>query len=128
MIADKKSLNLLGPVPVNGGECRRRVMHDAPFEDWVEVRLMLDGGGTTGLRIVTAMFDADDQPGSVSDVVTIPGGQRQEAVSGRIETGGRVRGSYLVVENDKESPARPLTEAEERALRALAAALRLRYP
>src|SRR5262245_9818904 len=109
MAEEKKTLNVLGPVPVVGGECRRRVMHDAPFEDWVKVRLMLDEGGSGNLRIVTAMFDADDQPGSVSDVVTIPGGRRQEAVSGRIENGGRVRGTYLLVENDKESP-RTLTE------------------
>src|SRR5882672_11235852 len=76
---ERKWLGLLGPVPAQDGECRRRVMHEPPYEDWVEVRLVL-GGEETGLRIVTAVFDADDQPGSVCDVVTIPGGQRQETV------------------------------------------------
>ena len=126
MIEDKQCVNLLGPVPNEGGECMRRVLHDAPFEDWVEVRVMFDGGGT-GLRIVTAMFDGDDQPGSVCDVVTIPGTRRQEAVSGRIESTGRIEGSYLLVEDEKGTP-RPLTDMEERALRRLAQALRKRYP
>ena len=125
MIDDQKWLNLLGPVPISHGDCKRRVMHDAPFEDWVEVKLLLDGGNT-GMRIVTAMFDTEDQPGSVCDVVTIPGGQRQEAVTGRIESGS-VKGTYLLIENNQERP-RPLTAAEERSLQAIAAALRLRYP
>jgi hypothetical protein len=118
-------LGLLGPVPPKDGECKRRVMHDAPFEDWVEVRLVL-GGGVAGQRIVTAMFDADDQPGSVSDLVTTGGGKR-EAVSGRIGTGGRFQGTYRVSDNDQNIP-RPLTDAEEQALRAIAVALRQRYP
>jgi hypothetical protein len=101
-------------------------MHEPPYEDWVEVRLVL-GGDKTGVRIVTAVFDADDQPGSVSDVVTIPGGQRQETVSGRIEAGGRILGSYRKTDGDQNTP-RPLTEREEQGLRALAAALRQRYP
>jgi hypothetical protein len=125
MSDDTKWLGLLGPVPAKDGECRRRVMREAPFEDWVEVRLMF-GGGVTGQRIVTALFDADDQPGSVSDVVTIPG-QRQETVSGRIVNGGRIQGTYFGTESDRQTP-RPLTDAEEQGLRAVAVALRKRYP
>jgi hypothetical protein len=87
-MSDKQdTLDLMTPVPVNDGECRRRVLHDRDHEDWVEVRVVLDGG-TTGKRVVTALFDADDQPGTVSDVVTISGGQRQLAVSGQVAAGG----------------------------------------
>ena len=100
-------------------------MHEPPYEDWVEVRLVL-GGEETGLRIVTAVFDADDQPGSVCDVVTIPGGQRQETVSGTI-AGSKIRGTYRTTDGDQKTP-RPLTEREEQALCELAAALRRRYP
>jgi len=117
-------LGLLGPVPPKDGECRRRVMHDAPFEDWVEVRLVL-GGGAAGQRIVTAMFDADDQPGSVSDLVTAGG--KRETVAARVGTGGRLQGAYRVGDDDKNVP-RPLTEPEEQALRAIAVSLRQRYP
>ena len=60
-------------------------------------------------------------------MVTIPGGQRQEAVSGQVVNGGRFQGAYLLTENDQKAP-RPLTDQEEQALRALAAGLRQRYP
>lgn len=126
MSKNDQSLDLLGPVPVKDGECRRRVMHDPAHEDWVEVRVVLDGGHT-GQRVVTARFDADDQPGSVSDVVTIPGGQRQEAVQGQVVDGGRIQGTYLLCENDQRIP-RPLTEAEEKRLRTVFESLRQRYP
>ena len=126
MSYDEKWLGLLAPVPAREGECRRRVMHEPPYEDWVEVRLVL-GGGAIGVRVVTAMFDADDQPGSVSDLVTTESGQRQETVSGRVEIGGRIQGTYRVTDNDQNTP-RPLTEKEEQGLRAVAAALRRRYP
>jgi hypothetical protein len=126
MSDNKQWLDLLGPVPAQDGECRRRVMHDPAHEDWVEVRVVL-GGGQTGQRVVTAMFDADDQPGVVSDVVTIPGGRRQEAVSAQVVTGGRIQGTYLLSENDQKTP-RPLTETEVQRLRTVFAALRKRYP
>jgi hypothetical protein len=123
---EKKWLGLLGPVPPKDGHCRRRVMHDPQHEDWVEVRLVLNGGGT-GVRIVTAQFDADDRPGTVTDVLTIPGGQRQETISAQIVDGNRVQGTYRLIENDQNTP-RPLTATEEQGLRELAAALRQRYP
>jgi len=126
MINDTKWLGLLGPVPAKDGQCRRRVMHEAPFEDWVEVRLVLDGGAT-GMRVVTAMFDADDRPGSVSDLVATEAGKRQEAVSGKIVNGGRIQGTYRLMQGDKSAP-RPINDTEEQGLRALAAALRQRYP
>ena len=119
-------MGLLGPVPTKDGECKRRVMHDAPFEDWVEVKLVFGGVAAGSQRIVTALFDADDQPGSVTDVVTIPGRQRRETVSGRVVS-GRFQGTHLVTENDRQTP-RPLTPAEEEGLRAIAAELRKRYP
>ena len=119
-------LELMAPVPAEDGDCQRRVMHDPAHEDWVEVRVVLDGG-RTGQRIVTARFDAEDQPGSVSDVVTIPGGRRQETVSGQVVDGGRIQGTYLLTENDRRTP-RPLTEAEEQRLLMVFASLRQRYP
>jgi hypothetical protein len=118
---DENTLDLLGPVPPKDGECRRRVLHDPEHEDWVEVRVTL-GSGATGQRVVTALFDADDQPGTVSDVVTIPGGQRQMAVSGQV-AGGRIQGTYMGTDS-----SRALTETEVQRLRAVFASLRQRYP
>ncbi len=124
MDGDTKGLGLLAPVPAKAGECTRRVMHDPPFEDWVEVRVVLDGAA--GVRVVTAMFDENDLPGSVSDLVTIDGGRRQEAVSARVDTDGVIHGTYSITENDRHAP-RPLTEEEIRRLREVAAALKERY-
>jgi hypothetical protein len=118
----ENSLDLLGPVPPEDGECRRRVLHDPEHEDWVEVRVTL-GSGSTGQRVVTALFDADDRPGRVSDVVTIPGGQRQLAVSGQVADGGLFQGTYMGTDS-----SRALTEAEVLSLRAVFASLRQRYP
>jgi hypothetical protein len=126
MIESKHTLELLGPVPTGDGECRRRVIHEPPRVDWVEVRVVLDGG-TTGRRVVTALFDADDRPGAVCDVVTIPGGERQQMVSGEVATGGLIRGTYSGPENDQQS-SRPLTETETQRLRGVFASLRQRYP
>lgn len=122
---DRKWLHLLAPVPTNLGECTRRVMHDAPFEDWVEVRVVL-GDGTSGMRIVTAMFDQDDLPGSVSDLVSTEVGKRQETVSGRVGSDGRIEGTYWLTEREQNTP-RPLTEKEVQGLREVAASLRMRY-
>jgi hypothetical protein len=122
-MSDKKdTLDLLAPVPTSDGECRRRVLHDPEHEDWVEVRVVLDGG-PTGKRVVTALFDADDRPGTVSDVVTIPGGQRQLAVSGQVAAGGLIQGTYMGTDS-----SRALTETEVQRLRAVFASLRQRYP
>ena len=125
MSYDKKWLGLLAPVPTGVGECTRRVLHDAPFEDWVEVRVVL-GDGASAMRIVTAMFDQDDLPGSVSDLVTSTIGERQETISGRVECDGRIEGTYWLTERDRNVP-RPLTEKEVQGLREVAASLRLRY-
>lgn len=122
-MSDKQdTLDLMTPVPTDDGECRRRVLHDRDHEDWVEVRVVLDGG-TTGKRVVTALFDADDQPGTVSDVVTISGGQRQLAVSGQVAAGGQIQGTYMGTDS-----SRALTETEGRRLRTVFASLRQRYP
>lgn len=126
MSDNKQALDLLEPVPVDDGECKRRVMHDPAHEDWVEVRVVL-GGGHASQRIVTARFDADDQPGTVTDVVTIPGGQRQETILGQVVGNGQIEGTYLLVENERKNP-RPLTEAEVQRLRDVFASLRQRYP
>jgi hypothetical protein len=114
-------LDLLGPVPTKDGECRRRVLHDPEHEDWVEVRVTL-GSGSTGQRVVTALFDADDRPGRVSDVVTISGGQRQTAIS-QVAPGGLIQGTYMGTES-----SRALTDTEVQRVRAVFASLRQRYP
>jgi hypothetical protein len=125
MSYDRKWLGLLAPLPADVGQCTRRVLHDAPFEDWVEVRVVLNDD-TGGLRIVTAMFDQDDLPGSVSDLVSNDIGKRQETVSGRVESDGKIEGTYWLTERDRNTP-RPLTEKERQGLREVAASLRLRY-
>ena len=118
----KTALELLAPVPTTDGECRRRVLHDAEHEDWVEVRVVL-GDNATGQRIVTALFDADDRPGAVSDVVTIPGGPRQVTVSGQVAAGGNIQGTYMGTDS-----SRALTESEVQRLRDVFASMRQRYP
>lgn len=118
----KSALELLAPVPTDDGECRRRVLHDPDHEDWVEVRVVL-GNNATGQRIVTALFDADDRPGAVSDVVTIPGGPRQVTVSGQVAAGGLIQGTYMGTDS-----SRALTEAEILRLRGVFASMRQRYP
>ena len=125
MSSDNHWEDLLGPVPVVGGECKRRVMHDPEHEDWVEVRVVLDG--QSGQRVVTARFDQNDQPGTVSDVITIPGGQRQETVYGEVVEGGRIQGTYLLTDCDTNTP-RDLTDTELQRLRDVFRALRQRYP
>ena len=125
MSSDDQWVSLLGRVPVSGGECKRRVMHDPAHEDWVEVRVVLDSHA--GQRVVTARFDENDLPGTVSDVVTIPGGQRQETVFGEVVDGGRIEGTYLLSEQDQRTP-RELTDMEVQRLRDVFNDLRRRYP
>ena len=122
MSEEKTPLDLLTPVPTEDGECRRRVLHDPEHEDWVEVRVTL-GDGKTKQRVVTALFDADDQPGAVSDVVTLPGGPRQVTVSGKVAEGGLIQGTYIGTDS-----SRALTETEVQRLRLVFASLRQRYP
>ena len=122
MSEKKSALELLAPVPTDDGECRRRVLHDPEHEDWVEVRVVL-GDNAKGQRIVTALFDADDRPGSVSDVVTIPGGPRQVTVSGQVAAGGLIHGTYMGTDS-----SRTLNESEILRLRAVFASMRQRYP
>ena len=113
--------NLLAPVPTDSGVCRRRVLHDPQHEDWVEVQVVL-GDPATGKRIVTAQFDADDRPDSVSDVVTLPGGPRQVSVSGHVD-GDVIEGTYMGTDT-----SRSLTDTEVGRLRVVLASLRQRYP
>jgi len=121
-MSDKKdALDLLSPVPTDRGDCRRRVLHDTEHQDWVEVRVVL-GDSATGQRIVTALFDADDKPGAVSDVVTIPDGPRQITVSGQVAAGG-LRGTYMGTDS-----SRALTDSEIRRVGLVFASMRRRYP
>src|SRR5262249_31393992 len=122
MNGKKDALDLLAPVPTEDGVCRRRVLHDRDHEDWVEVRVVL-GDNSTGQRIVTALFDADDKPGAVSDVVTIPGGPRQVTVSGQVADDGLIKGTYMGTDS-----SRALTETEIQRLRDVFASMRQRYP
>jgi hypothetical protein len=94
------------------------------LKGWTQVRLVL-GNGVTGLRILTAMFDPEGRPGSVSDLVAWDGGRHQETAGGRIEPDGRMHATYWLTEDDRHTP-RALTAQEEEGLRRLAAALRER--
>jgi len=91
---------------------------------WTQVRLVL-GDGVTGLRVLTAMFDPEGRPGSVSDLVSRDGGRHQETAGGRIEPDGRMHATYWLTEGERHTP-RALTAQEEEGLRRLAAALRER--
>ena len=71
------------------------------------------------------MFDPQGRPGNVSDLVSRNGGRHQETAGGRIEPDGRMHATYWLTEGEQHSP-RALTAHEERGLRELAAALRVR--
>ena len=117
-------LSLLAPIPMEGGDWHQEVRSDDALKGWTQVRLVL-GNGVTGLRVLTAMFDAEGRPGSVSDLVSMDGGRHQETAGGRIEPDGRMRATYWLTEGEQHTP-RALTAEEEEGLRRLAAALRAR--
>ena len=117
-------LALLAPLPAEGGEWEQETRADPALAGWTQVRLVL-GDGVTGLRVLTAMFDPEGRPGSVSDLVATDGGRRQETVGARIEPDGSLRGTYWLTEDERNTPRQP-TAREEEGLRAIAAALRAR--
>jgi len=117
-------LKLLAPIPLDGGEWHQETRTDEALKDWTQVRLVL-GNGVTGLRVLTAMFDPEGRPGSVSDLVSLGGGRHQETAGGRIEPDGRIYATYWLTEGEQHTP-RTLTAQEEEGLRRLAAALRER--
>ena len=81
------------------------------------------GDGVTGLRVLTAMFDPEGRPGSVSDLVSRDGGRHQETAGGRIEPDGQMHATYWLTEGEQQTP-RALTALEEDGLRRLVGALR----
>jgi len=117
-------LALLAPLPAEGGEWKQETRTDPALAGWTQVRLVL-GDGVSGLRVMTAMFDPEGCPGSVSDLVSRDGGRRQETAGGRIEPDGRMRATYWLTEDERHTP-RAITAVEEEGLRRLAAALRER--
>jgi hypothetical protein len=121
---DPSWLALLGPLPGSEGEWAQTTMTGAPFDGWLQVRLVLGDGGRT-MRVVTATFDPEGRPGTVSDLVALAGGQRQETVGARVETDGSITGTHWLTENDRHTP-RPLTATEQEGLQLLAGALRRR--
>lgn len=66
---DAPWLSLLAPFPAEGGEWHQETRSDPALKGWTQVRLVL-GNGVTGLRVLTAMFDPEGRPGSVSDLVS----------------------------------------------------------
>ena len=117
--------SLLAPLPTEGGEWTQETRTDPALKGWTQVRLVL-GNGVTGLRVLTAMFDPEGRPGSVSDLVSREGGRHQETAGGRIEPDGRMHATYWLTEGERHTP-RALTAQEEDALRRLAVALREKY-
>ena len=117
-------LALLAPIPTEGGDWHQETRTDDALKGWTQVRLVL-GNGVTGLRVLTAMFDPEGRPGSVSDLVSLDGGRHQETAGGRIEPDGRMRATYWLTEGEHHTP-RALTAEEEEGLRKLASALRER--
>lgn len=124
MTSDRPWLALLAPLPAEGGEWRQETRADEALPGWTQVSLVL-GDGVTGMRVLTAMFDRDGRPGSVSDLVAFDGGRHQETVGGRIEPDGRLRATYWLTEDERHTPRKPTPEEEE-GLRRIAAALRAR--
>lgn len=94
------------------------------FSGWEEVRLTL-GNGRDGLRVIAGIYDPQGKPGAISDLVALDGGLKQQSAGGRVESDGRIQGTYWHTEGDQHTP-RPLTEVERDGLRALAIALRAR--
>jgi hypothetical protein len=121
---DAPWLSLLAPLPPEGGEWTQETRSDAAFAGWTQVRLVL-GDAVSGLRVLTAMFDPEERPGMVSDLVARDGGRYQETAGGRIEPDGRLSGTYWITRGEQHTP-RTLTAKEEEKLRQLAVALRER--
>jgi hypothetical protein len=117
-------LYLLAPLPPEGGDWHQETRTDDALKGWTQVRLVL-GNGVTGLRVLTAMFDPEGRPGSVSDLISLDSGCHQETAGGRIEPDGRMHATYWLTEGEQHTP-RGLTAQEEEELRRLAAALRVR--
>jgi hypothetical protein len=117
-------LCLLAPLPPEGGEWTQETRTDPALAGWTQVVLVL-GNGVTGMRVLTAMFDPEGRPGSVSDLVSWDSGRHQETAGGRIEPDGRMHATYWLTEGDQHTP-RALTALEEEGLRQVAAALRQR--
>lgn len=117
-------LSLLAPIPASGGEWHEETRADEALKGWIQARLVLSSGATD-LRVLTAMFDPEGRPGSVSDLVAWEGGRHQETAGGRIEPDGRIHATYWLTESDRHTP-RALTPEEEEGLRRLASELRAR--
>jgi hypothetical protein len=94
------------------------------FSGWEEVRLTL-GNGRDGLRVIAGIYDPQGKPGAISDLVAVEAGLKQQSAGGRLESDGRIQGTYWHTEGDQHTP-HPLTEVERDGLRALAMALRAR--
>ena len=122
MSQNESWLALLAPLPEEGGEWSQETRTDPALAGWTQVRLVL-GDGVKGLRVLTAMFDPEGRPGSVSDLVSRDSGRRQETAGGRIEPDGRMHATYWLTEEERHTP-RAVTAQEEDALRQLAVALR----
>lgn len=120
-MTDAPWLSLLAPLPAEGGESTQETRTDPALKGWTQVRLVL-GNGITGLRVLTAMFDPEGRPGSVSDLVSRDGGRHQETAGGRIEPDGRMHATYWLTEGERHTP-RALTAQEEEGLRRLVAVL-----
>ena len=114
-------LRLLAELPPDEGECHAAKLEIEPFVGWQQVRLVL-GDGSAGLRVLAALYDPSGRPGMVSDVIATSAGHRQESIGARLEPDGRIRGTHWLTEGDHHTP-RPVTEAEQRALRLLADSL-----
>jgi len=80
-------------LPAERVEWGQETRTDPALEGWTQVRLVL-GDGVSGLQVLTAMFDPEGRPGSVSDLVSRDGGRRQETAGGRIEPDGRIGATY----------------------------------
>ena len=115
------ALELLAPLPPDGGLCHSTSINQGPLAGGHQVEFVF-AEGVVGLRVITALFDSAGRPGMISDLVSFEGGRRQESLGARVEPDGQMSGTHWLVEGDHHTP-KPLTQAEQDGLRVLAQAV-----
>ena len=86
---------------------------------------LLFGSGNTALRVITALFDAEGHPQTISDLIASDQGQQQETLGGRFDTHDELHGTYWLTISGEHMP-RAITAAEKGGLRAFAVLIRER--
>ena len=73
------------PIPTEQGEFECTPMVQPPFQDWTQVRLFF-GNGNLALRVITALFNVEGCPQTISDLIASEERAAAETLGGRSDT------------------------------------------